>query len=71
VGYPLLNVLMADKEAGAIAVTRAARAARDGPTVLVGHSYEDVVITGAGAPGLVRLVYVAAQCDPDPRADDY
>lgn len=36
-------------------------AAQDGPTLLVGHSYGGMVITGAGnAPSVVGLVYVAA-----------
>ncbi len=36
-------------------------AAQDGPTLLVGHSYGGVVITGAGhVPNVVGLVYVAA-----------
>jgi pimeloyl-ACP methyl ester carboxylesterase len=44
-----------------VATTRLALAAQDGPTVLVGHSYGGVVITGAGHdPKVVALVYVAA-----------
>lgn len=36
-------------------------AAQDGPTLLVGHSYGGMVITGAGhLPNVVDLVYVAA-----------
>lgn len=36
-------------------------AALDGPTLLVGHSYGGMVITGAGhAPNVVGLVYLAA-----------
>jgi pimeloyl-ACP methyl ester carboxylesterase len=36
-------------------------AAQDGPTLLVGHSYGGVVITGEGhVPNVVGLVYVAA-----------
>ncbi len=36
-------------------------AAQDGPTLLVGHSYGGMVITGAGhLPNVVGLVYVAA-----------
>jgi pimeloyl-ACP methyl ester carboxylesterase len=36
-------------------------AAQDGPTLLVGHSYGGMVISGAGnAPNVVGLVYVAA-----------
>jgi len=60
-GHPVVAVqLELASLAGAIAVTRAALAARDGPTILVGHSYGSAVITGAGAPGVVGLVYVAA-----------
>jgi len=45
-----------------IAATRDALAAQVGPTVLVGHSYGGMVITGAGvgAPHVISLVYVAA-----------
>ncbi len=45
-----------------IAVTRTILAAQDGPTVLVGHSYGGMVITGAGGglPHVISLVYVAA-----------
>jgi pimeloyl-ACP methyl ester carboxylesterase len=45
-----------------IAITRAVLAAQDGPTVLVGHSYGGMIITGAGqgAPQVLSLVYVAA-----------
>jgi pimeloyl-ACP methyl ester carboxylesterase len=45
-----------------IALTRSVLAAQGGPTVLVGHSYGGMVITGAGAgsPHLISLVYVAA-----------
>jgi pimeloyl-ACP methyl ester carboxylesterase len=45
-----------------IAITRAVLAAQDGPTVLVGHSYGGMVISGAGnsAPHAISLVYVAA-----------
>ena len=45
-----------------IAVTRAVLAEQDSPTVLVGHSYGGMVITGAGAgaPHVISLVYVAA-----------
>lgn len=36
-------------------------AAQEGPTLLVGHSYGGMVITGAGhLPNVVGLVYVAA-----------
>jgi len=44
-------------------IDRTARlaAAQNGPTLLVGHSYGGMVITGAGhAPNVVGLVYVAA-----------
>jgi pimeloyl-ACP methyl ester carboxylesterase len=43
-------------------VTRNLLAAQKGPTVLVGHSYGGVVITGAanGAPNVTALVYIAA-----------
>lgn len=41
--------------------TRRAIAAVDGPVILVGHSYGDVVITEAGTePNVAGLVYVAA-----------
>lgn len=45
-----------------IAVTRNALAAQKGPTVLAGHSYGGLVITGAanGAPNVTALVYIAA-----------
>jgi pimeloyl-ACP methyl ester carboxylesterase len=45
-----------------VALTRGVLAAQDGPTVLVGHSYGGMVITGAGvsAPHALSLVYVAA-----------
>ncbi len=45
-----------------IAVVRAALALLSGPTVLVGHSYGGVVISGAGInqPNVISLVYVAA-----------
>jgi pimeloyl-ACP methyl ester carboxylesterase len=45
-----------------IAVTRHALDAQDGPTVLVGHSYGGVVISGAanGASDVTALVYIAA-----------
>jgi pimeloyl-ACP methyl ester carboxylesterase len=45
-----------------IDLTRSVLAAQDGPTVLVGHSYGGMVITGAtvGAPHALSLVYVAA-----------
>jgi len=49
-----------------IALTRSVLAAEAGPTVLVGHSYGGMVITGAGVgfPRVHTLVYVAA-CAPD------
>jgi pimeloyl-ACP methyl ester carboxylesterase len=41
--------------------TRKLVAAQDGPTLLVGHSYGGMVITGAGhEPNVVGLVYIAA-----------
>jgi pimeloyl-ACP methyl ester carboxylesterase len=44
-----------------VAATRAALAAQDGPTVLVGHSWGGVVIGEAGdAPNVSALVYVSA-----------
>ncbi len=45
-----------------IAVTRNLVAAQEGPTVLVGHSYGGVVISGAAndAPNVEALVYIAA-----------
>jgi pimeloyl-ACP methyl ester carboxylesterase len=45
-----------------ITVTRNLLAAQKGPTVLVGHSYGGVVITGAAnnAPNVTALVYIAA-----------
>ena len=45
-----------------IAITRGVLAAQSGPTVLVGHSYGGMVITGAGVdlPHVISLVYVAA-----------
>src|SRR3984957_2113348 len=44
-----------------VATTKRAIALRDGPVILVGHSYGGVVITEAGnAPKVVGLVYVSA-----------
>jgi len=45
-----------------IAVTRNLLDAQNGPTVLVGHSYGGMVISGAanGAPNVKALVYIAA-----------
>jgi pimeloyl-ACP methyl ester carboxylesterase len=45
-----------------IAVTKKALAAQKGPTVLVGHSYGGMVISGAAndAPNVTALVYIAA-----------
>jgi pimeloyl-ACP methyl ester carboxylesterase len=45
-----------------IAVTRNVLEAQTGPTVLVGHSYGGVVISGAanGAPNVTALVYISA-----------
>lgn len=45
-----------------ITVTRNLVAAQEGPTVLVGHSYGGVVISGAAndAPNVEALVYIAA-----------
>src|SRR6202171_3544413 len=45
-----------------IAVTRNLMAAQKGPTILVGHSYAGVVISGAAndAPSVEALVYIAA-----------
>jgi pimeloyl-ACP methyl ester carboxylesterase len=45
-----------------IAVTRNLLATQKGPTVLVGHSYAGVVISGAAneAPNVEALVYIAA-----------
>jgi pimeloyl-ACP methyl ester carboxylesterase len=45
-----------------IAVTRRVLAAQKGPTVLVGHSYAGLVISGAanGDPNVKALVYIAA-----------
>ena len=44
-----------------IAVTRNALASQKGPTVVVGHSYGGLVITGAAndAPNVSALVYIA------------
>jgi pimeloyl-ACP methyl ester carboxylesterase len=48
-----------------IAATNRVLDAQDGPTVLVGHSYGGVIITGAGNnPHVKSLVYVAA-FEPD------
>src|SRR5713226_8474019 len=45
-----------------IVVTRNILAAQKGPTVLAGHSYAGVVISGAAndAPNVKALVYIAA-----------
>src|SRR3984893_14190439 len=45
-----------------IAVTRNLLAAQKGPTILVGHSYAGVVISGAAndSPSVEALVYIAA-----------
>jgi pimeloyl-ACP methyl ester carboxylesterase len=45
-----------------IGLTHSVLAGQSGPTVLVGHSYGGMVITGAGAssPHVISLVYVAA-----------
>jgi pimeloyl-ACP methyl ester carboxylesterase len=45
-----------------IAVTRNLLAAQKGPTVLVGHSYGGIVVSGAAndAPNVTALVYIAA-----------
>ncbi|CAH2803628.1 MAG: Probable signal peptide protein [uncultured Paraburkholderia sp.] len=45
-----------------VAATRRVLARQDGPTMLVGHSWDGVVITeaGANAPNVAGLVYVAA-----------
>jgi pimeloyl-ACP methyl ester carboxylesterase len=45
-----------------IAITRGVLAAQGGPTVLAGHSYGGMVITGAGVglPHVISLIYVAA-----------
>src|SRR5712691_4375514 len=44
-----------------VAVTKRTRAAQDGPTILVGHSYGGAVITEAGNdPKVSALVYIAA-----------
>jgi pimeloyl-ACP methyl ester carboxylesterase len=45
-----------------LALTRSLLAAQKGPTVLVGHSYGGVVISGAAndAPNVKALVYIAA-----------
>ena len=45
-----------------IAVTRNLLVAQKGPTILVGHSYAGVVISGAAhnAPSVEALVYIAA-----------
>jgi pimeloyl-ACP methyl ester carboxylesterase len=45
-----------------VAITRNVLAAQKGPTVLVGHSYGGIVISGAAnnAPNVKALVYIAA-----------
>ena len=44
-----------------VAATKRILDAQDGPTVLVGHSYGGIIITGAGDnPNVKSLVYVAA-----------
>jgi pimeloyl-ACP methyl ester carboxylesterase len=45
-----------------IAITRNALAAQKGPTIVVGHSYGGMVISGAAsdAPNVTALVYIAA-----------
>ena len=61
--YPVVAVQLALASlADDIAATRLDLAAQTGPTVVVGHSYGGVVITGAatGSPHVSRLVYVAA-----------
>lgn len=61
-GHPVVAVqLDLASPADDIARTRAVLAAQHGPTVLVGHSYGGMVITGAGvgAPHVISLVYVA------------
>src|ERR1700756_3036605 len=45
-----------------VAITKRLLAAQNGPTVLVGHSYGGIVVSGAGngSPNVKALVYVAA-----------
>lgn len=45
-----------------VAVTKRLLAAKTGPTVLVGHSYGGIVVSGAGngSPNVKALVYIAA-----------
>jgi pimeloyl-ACP methyl ester carboxylesterase len=62
-GHPVVAVQLGlDGLHEDIALTRAILAAQGGPTVLVGHSYGGMVITGAGAglPYVISLVYIAA-----------
>ena len=45
-----------------MAATQRALALQDGPTVLVGHSFAGMIVTGAGVdPKVASLVYVAAR----------
>lgn len=60
-GHPVLAVQIGlTGLADDISIVRSVLAAQVGPTVLVGHSYGGMVITGAGAPHVISLVYVAA-----------
>ena len=45
-----------------VAITKGLLAAQNGPTVLVGHSYGGIVVSGAGngSPNVKALVYIAA-----------
>ena len=45
-----------------VAITKRLLAAQNGPTVLVGHSYGGIVVSGAGngSPNVKALVYIAA-----------
>jgi pimeloyl-ACP methyl ester carboxylesterase len=63
VGHPVVAVQLGLAAlAEDIDTTRRVLAAQGGPTVLVGHSYGGMVITGAavGSPHVISLVYVAA-----------
>ena len=52
-----------------VAAAQRALAFQDGPTVLVGHSFSGMIVTGAGVdPRVIALVYVAARA-PDAGED--